>query len=148
MKANIILWVLGSILLIPLSFVLLRPEGGSIASFFLSLVFYDMVGKVFEHETSQVSKSIKTGLIGLTAFALSTMGIIGLFLPLCHWLAVQESVKIRFLNDEIYYSLAFCYNGEVDVATIIFGTFVAYLLLPIFYLLFELFRLPQTLLKR
>lgn len=148
-RMQIVLWVAAHILLIPILFVLITPEGGSIVLAFLSFVFLEKVGALFTkgEPAESVSTVLKIGSVCVLAFVVTTAVLIPLFIPICHWLEVQETLEVRFLNFEPIYGLSLCYAGTVDFVSLGFGAFVAYLLIPTFYLLLP-FRLIYRLARR
>ena len=147
-RMQIAVWASCLLIAIPLLFVLLNPEGGSIVLTFVGFMFYDRVAKFFPEDPKRPITLIKIGLIGFTIFVITTAVLWLLFIPICHWIEVQETIDIRFLNNEIYYGLSLCYAGEVDTLTLGFGAAAHYILVPLFYLGYQLLALPFRLFRQ
>ncbi|MEM7334340.1 MAG: hypothetical protein AAF490_19815 [Chloroflexota bacterium] len=142
------LWILGTVFAIPLLFIILTPEGGGIALAFIGFVVAERTNDYFkERYISDWYVKLLTGLSLLLAFAAATGFMLLWLFPICRWLAIQETIRIQFLNRELTYGLALCYEGNVDFVTVGFGAFLHYLLWPMFYLLFQLMIAPYKMLK-
>ncbi len=138
-----ILYLLGSVLLIPILFVVLTPEGGSVV---LAIAGFGMMERVYDHYKKQFradwQAKMVTGIVLILAFGIATGLMVLMMTPICRWLFIQETIEIQFLNRELIYGLALCYEIQVDYVTLGFGAYVHYLLMATFYLIWIILSAP------